>query len=109
MSDNYLRVFPADINFVPSESAARAAAELLASELPEADQVVPETYGYPAFIDQGTNLEVIICPSCGSRLSFYAGPEAERVSAWWHSVVDPLEGCSVAGLSVRMLCCGASV
>lgn len=109
MSDNYLRLFPDDLTFVPTADAAAAAVDLVNQSVPTAQDVRAITHSSPAFIDQGSNLEAIICPACASRLSFYDGEEAARVEAWWHQVTDPLDEANLAEMHVLMLCCHAQV
>lgn len=111
MSDDYLRVIPVDARFVPATDLAQTAVGLLGPALPDADEIVAETYDHPVFIDQGVNLETVICPACSARLSFYPTEKAEAVRKWWHAITDPLDLSTqnVANLRITMYCCGAFV
>lgn len=108
MSDNYLRLIPSDSGYVPTTVAANSAVELLSGLLPEAWKIEPEFHGRPTFIDQEANLERITCPMCKAVLEFDSATADDPVASWWYSVSEPIGDGSVAGLEVRMLCCGAS-
>jgi hypothetical protein len=107
MSDSYLRIFPTDPRFIPSDAATRAALCILKPAVPEADGIEVETYKHPAFIDQGENLEAIICSACGVRMKLAAASDGVR--AWWHNIANSLPGQNAAAIQVTMPCCGAIV
>ncbi len=107
MSDNYLRLVPTDPSLVPTQHVATTCVNIVGAVLPDADEIVAESYGHPVFIDQGANLESIICPSCQTTLSF--APENESIRQWWYEVIDEIGDDNVATLEVRMVCCGALV
>jgi hypothetical protein len=109
VSDNYLRIIPVEPTLIPPEATARNAVERIGPLFPDSDEVVAKSYGHPVFIDQGANLEAIICPSCGARLPFYPADLAEHLRAWWDDIADPLDEVNVADLRVTMICCRASV
>jgi len=109
MSDNYLRIIPVDPHRTPPKDVAQRAVELVGPRFPEADEVVAKSYGHPIFIDQGANLEAIICPACAARLAFYSPDKAGAARAWWYGVTDPLEEHSVMDVVVAMTCCRAQV
>ena len=71
--------------------------------------MVAENHRHPVFIDQGSNLEAIICPACRARLSFHTAPNAQAVQQWWYSIAEQLEGANLANLQVAMMCCQSSV
>lgn len=107
MSDSYLRIFPTEPAFRPSEAATLAALAILKPAVPEADGIEAESYAHPTFIDQGENLEAIICPACGGRLKLLSA--SNEVRTWWHNIADSLTGQNVAALQVTMPCCRAAV
>jgi hypothetical protein len=109
VSDNYLRIVPIDPRFIPAESVAQAAVQMLGPAVLGADRVLAKNYGHPVFIDQGANLEAIVCPACGSRLLFHSAEDAESVREWWYAIADLLDEQNIADLSVNMRCCQASV
>jgi hypothetical protein len=109
MSDSYLRIFPTDPGFIPSEAATRAALGILKPAVPEADGIKTKTYKYPAFIDQGENFEAVICPACRARLDVDSDSDQDPAVVWWHNMADSLTEQNLATLEVTMPCCGATV
>ena len=109
MSDNYLRIIPTDPNLVPSEAVADQVVNLIGPAFPEADEVVAESHGHPVFIDQGANLEAVLCPTCGKRLRLDFADEVDPIRDWWHELTDPLESSNVTEVQARMPCCQAMV
>ena len=105
MSDNYLRLVPSDPALIPSKEVATACVTLVGNALPDAHEVLAESYGHPDFIDQGANLESIICPACETSLSL----DSESNRDWWYEVSDELENKDIRAVEVRMLCCGVIV
>jgi hypothetical protein len=61
------------------------------------------------FIDQGANLEAIVCPACGERLEFQPAQELDPIREWWYGVTDPLGQGNVAKVEATMPCCQAVV
>jgi len=68
MSDNYLKLIPFDIGFVPDERSHQEAINYLEQLTPDGEEVEVEVYSKVTFIDQGQNLEEVICPSCKASL-----------------------------------------
>ena len=108
MSDNYLRLIPTDAHFVPTECAVRSAVAFLRPSVPAADNLEVETYARPIFVDQGTNLEAIRCPRCGTTSSLH-GPDGQNVQHWWNAITDSIDEHTVTELVVTMPCCTAEV
>jgi hypothetical protein len=108
MSSDYLKLVPADPNFVPDKGAQERAISALEALLPEGSECEAQDFGHVAFIDQGENLEAIICPACSKRLQLYDSPDAESNQDWWYGVMEKLEDGST-DLSVMMPCCSRSV
>jgi len=107
MSDNYLRLIPADVRYIPADDVAAAAVGIASRALPEADVVQAERHEEPVFIDQGTNLEAIICPACRVRMVVFG--QDGVIQQWWYELIEPLQGKGVAGVEVRTPCCAATV
>jgi len=107
MSDNYLRLIPADPRYVPPDDLAAAAVGIASRALPDADVIQAERHAEPVFIDQGANLEAIICPACRLRTVIFGQDDA--IQQWWDELVDALQGTSAADVEVHMACCGATV
>ena len=105
MSDNYLRLVPSDPALVPSKEVATTFVNLVGNALPDAHEVLAESYGHPVFIDQGANLESIICPSCETTLPL----DSESNRDWWYEVSDDLENEDIRAVEVCMPCCGVVV
>ena len=68
MSDNWIALIPEDPWFVPDASRQARARDRFAELAPEADEIQIKVYQQVAFFDCGTNLERILCPSCGSEI-----------------------------------------
>ena len=109
MSDNYLRIIPTDPNLIPPEAVADQIVKLLGPAFPEADEVVAESHGHPVFIDQGANLEAILCPACGKRLPLQPASEVDAIRDWWYGLTDPLGEGNVVQVQATMPCCQAVV
>jgi hypothetical protein len=109
VSDNYLRIIPTDPNLIPPETVADQMVPLLGPAFPDADDVVAESHGHPVFVDQGSNLEAILCPACGTRLLFYPAADAEAVWDWWYELTDALGEGDAAQAETTMPCCQAVV
>ena len=108
VSDNYLRLIPTDPHYMPPDEAGRRASLVVSHALPAADRVQVKRHSQPVFIDQGTNLESVLCPRCRARVAFY-GDTATATSEWWKQIADQLGGQQVADVRVTMSCCGSSV
>lgn len=82
MSDDVLKLIPADPHLVPSAAAQSAAVAALEKRLPEGEMCETKDFGHVTFIDQGENLESILCPASGAKLALYGGPESESNCDW---------------------------
>ncbi len=94
MSDNYLRLVPAEPNFCPAEDAARAALATMSELFPAAKHVELEFCDEIRFFDAGQNTESVACPHCDAELS-----------EWWGDAMDIAYVSKFADLSVRTPCC----
>jgi len=108
MSDNYLRLIPTDPHYIPPQEAIQRACALVTDALPNAHLVEVESHSQPVFIDQGNNLEAVLCPRCRTRLALY-GAGAEATAEWWEAIADSLTRQNVASERVTMPCCGANI
>lgn len=107
MSSDYLKLVPADAHFLPTAAAREEAVAALEALLPEGSECSARDFGHVAFIDQGENLEAILCPACSCRLGLFDGPNASAISEWWHGAIDEVE--STEGVVVTMPCCSRTV
>jgi hypothetical protein len=94
MSDDFLRVIPADPQFTPSPVAQEAALQLLRSWLPSAEGITSELSEEAQFVDPGANLERVECPFCGADLF-----------VWWQGAMDKAGERGFADLEVVVPCC----
>lgn len=105
MSDDYLKVFPAEPTHVPPSHLHQQAMGYLERLYPR-DEVEVRVYDVVTFIDQGGNFEAIICPSCGTRMTL----EDDLESSWWHGLSDRLNEGPAELVSMSSIpCCGATV
>jgi hypothetical protein len=109
MSSDYLKLVPADSNFVPDEAAQKRAVAAFEELLPEGSECEAQHFAHVTFIDQGENLEAIICPACSKRLQLYDGPDAESNQDWWYRVIEKLEDGNAEGVNVSLPCCSRPV
>jgi hypothetical protein len=96
MSENYLRLVPADPKWKPSPEAAEAAVQVLAKLLPAAEHVCSHSEDGVSFYDAGANTESISCPGCGSDLG-----------DWWGEAMGEAFASGFTDLSVVTPCCAA--
>ena len=109
MSDDVLKLIPADPDFVPPVAAQLAAREALEQHFPDGGEGEVQDYGHVTYIDQGENLEAVLCRACGTRLPLHGSAAAERNMDWWYASFDAIAGEDFAGVTAAMPCCGKSV
>lgn len=97
MSDNWLQFIPSDPDFQPTISSAEAARQLLASFVPDADEVNAEFKSSKQFFHPGGNWSGVKCPACGADLE-----------EWWEQAMGTASKTAFANLAVSTPCCGAS-
>jgi hypothetical protein len=102
MSDDLLRIIPTDQNYIPDRKSQQGALGLLKIMLPDADEHEATVYDELTFIDQGTNCEAVLCPSCGDRVR--TGDDDSR---WWWDFTQEICSRSVAEVRITMPCCAA--
>lgn len=83
MSDNLFKVIPETQGFLPDVSTHEAAIRKLEEFTPDGEQVEVHVYPHLEFIDQGANLEAIVCPSCKQRLRIDYFSDNDPVGDWW--------------------------
>jgi hypothetical protein len=94
MSDYWLRLIPTDPKWLPHSDARDNALLILKTLLPRADEVTVKATDNVAFIDPGSSLEVVRCPSCGSDLD-----------GWWQDAVSNAYTTKFADLAAVTPCC----
>lgn len=98
MSDDWLRLIPADPSWTPSPERAERAVAKLFSLAPDADRVEAEVYEEVTFIDQGSNFERLNCPAC----------RAELTMEWWTERMDEAAVSSFSQLEATTPCCATA-
>lgn len=82
MSDNWIALIPEDPCYVPDAARQTRARDRFAEIAPDADEVEIKVTDHFEFYDCGTNLERIICPSCGTEIA----------DEWWQDRLDDDSG-----------------
>jgi hypothetical protein len=98
MSDTWIQFIPTDPNYRPSILDAEVAKGLLASFVPDADEVGFKFTGNVEFIHPGGNLSGVKCPACGAN-----------AEPWWQDAMDAAYKTGFSNLGVTAACCGACV
>lgn len=109
MSDDYIRLIPAEPTYVPPSHLHQKALEHLERLLPKGEDFEVHTYDAVTFIDQGENLEAIVCPSCGTRMKLEHFVEDDPTRVWWDELWDRLDEHPAESVSMVIPCCGATV
>lgn len=99
MSDNILRFVGAEPDVLPDEAATDEAERLVGRAFPAADLVKVERHDGVRFIDCGSNLETVRCPSCGSDL-LDDNTWTDLMGAAWES--------RMSRRRFELACCGSS-
>ena len=98
MSDNWLRLIPADPTFVPAPPAAQRGRDLLAHFAPALETGEPAhevDAGETVFIDAGANFESVTCPWCAAVIDLH----------WWQDRMDAAASTGFHDLHTRTQCC----
>ncbi|MCA9178809.1 MAG: hypothetical protein KDB14_30310 [Planctomycetales bacterium] len=109
MSDDYLKIIPTSAECVPPKRTHRSALVLLRTFFPEGEDFQVEIYDEIEFIDQGENIEAVICPACKQRLEMEHFTEGDPIVAWWYELSEAMDGTAVTAITTRMPCCGRVV
>lgn len=97
MSDNRIRIIPADPEFIPDREVQDKLLTCAKRLAPAAEKFESGEYGSVQFIDCGSNLSAIKCPLCGSALD----------PGWWQNIMGELsvdDGISMEEFTLP--CCG---
>jgi len=105
MSDNYLRIIPADENLVPSDEVVAQVLELIAPAFAGADEILSKRHRHPVFIDPGEGLLVVLCPACDARLPLRAPAAPAAVREWWSLLAGDLARKGAGDVRATMPCC----
>jgi hypothetical protein len=98
MSDNWLQLVPNDPHFRPSPERAERARKLLASFVPQSDEVLAEGKESVEIFHPGSNWSGVECPACGAD-----------IESWWEEAIDVGEVEGFENLIKVTGCCGAEV
>lgn len=109
MSDDYLKIIPMDLHHVPPVECHARAVAYLEHLFPEGEECAVDIYDTVRFIDQGENMEAVICPTCRARLELDHLCDDDSTLQWWHDVGDQMEQHPVESIVTTMPCCRASV
>lgn len=96
MSDDFVRIIPADPQFTPPAGTREAALQRLSSWLPSAGDITSDLSEEIRFVDPGANLERVECPSCKSDLF-----------DWWQDAMEEASADGFRSLEVVVPCCQA--
>jgi hypothetical protein len=97
MSEDFLRLIPAEPFFLPTASAQQEAVAYLKSFAPDADSIDARVFDDIRFVDSGSNLEKVTCPLCG-----------KNVTDFYVDLIDEAFQHVPARIDARMPCCGGS-
>src|SRR5262245_55381542 len=109
MSDDYLKIIPADPHHVPHVERHAKAIECLEQLFPDGDESRADVYDAVQFIDQGENCEAALCPACGTRLELDPFSEDDPGLQWWYELGNRLEQHPPEAIVTTIPCCNASV
>ncbi len=110
MSDTYLKIIPVDLMLIPEQSTYKDAIELLEKYTPDGEGAEIEVYENVQFIDQGENIEEIICPSCQSILKIASNNEEETdCEKVYEQISLQSENETLENSVINMPCCSNDV
>lgn len=96
MSDAYLRLIPSSPDFVPDKNSIDRAILLLREDFSGPGEIHFEISDSLRFIDQGVNLERVMCPCFNETLDL----------EWWQNAMDKAYKTEFQNLVVKVPCCG---
>lgn len=99
MSDNWVKIIPADPQIVPDAAAVVRVEQLLKHSYRSDVPIAGRTSEHIQFRDNGENLENILCPKCGSDLQPY----------WMDWLDHSYDNSHFADRIVTTPCCGLAV
>ena len=101
---------------MPPTWTHKAAIRKLGDFAPEGEEVEIRVHPHLEFIDQGENLEAIVCPCCKKRLEIDHFSDDDPIGEWWQQAnieADVHRGEDIFELnpeaSCQMPCCQAQV
>jgi hypothetical protein len=68
MSEDFLKIVPANLHHVPDSDAVRVSTTLLKSFFPNSGKITFKQWEGVQFVDQGCYFERVSCPNCESTL-----------------------------------------
>ncbi len=98
MSEYIVKIIPRNPFFKASTPALSSAKAFLEGQI-HCDSIAVTSSETPLFIDCGTNLEKIFCPSCGAALDF----------GWWGDAMDKAAEKAFLCLETEMPCCKKTI
>lgn len=107
MSDDYLKIIPADARHIPPAERHARAIQHLEHLFPDGEECTVEIYDAVQFIDQGENIEAVICPACGARTQIDHFSEDDPGLQWWYELGDRMEQDPAEAIVTTMPCCRA--
>jgi hypothetical protein len=97
MSDNWLRLIPRDTGALIPKGADKRAKAIVKKLFPRADEISVQRFDELEFIEPGSNMGEIACPSCG-----------KEVSDWWMEALGKWHEEGKKTLVRRSPCCNNS-
>ena len=107
MSEDLFKVIPESRGFVPDAFTYKNAIRKLEEFTPDGEEVEVRVYQHLEFIDQGENLEAIICPCCKQRLRIDHSSANDPIGDWWQKAnveADIHRGQDVFELNLEAVC-----
>jgi len=109
MSDDYLKIIPADPHHVPPAECHARAVAYIEKLFPQGEECAADVYDAVQFIDQGENLEAVICPACGARTKIDFFSDRDAGLQWWYELGEEIEQTSAESIVTAIPCCHTSV
>jgi hypothetical protein len=98
MSDNILKIIPVSPDFVPLEKSKTEAIDFITGVF-RSTEITCKIFESPRFIDQGSNIERIICPRCHSVID----------DAFWQNAMNIAYENKFRNLLIKTPCCGEEI
>ena len=98
MSDNILRIIPDAPDFIPDFNSMDQAVLFLGTVIDNGDEIESKVNENIIFVDPGSNLESVSCPSCSSD-----------ITDWWSKEMDNLYKNHFSTLEITTPCCQNSL
>ena len=95
MPDTIIKIIPRNPFDQIPESLLQKGADFLNGAM-RCDSIRIQCSNSPVFVDCGSNLERLVCPECGSKLSF----------DWWGEIMTRAAKSGFSALEIILPCCG---